>query len=231
MSPEELDASLNVFLSEYTLDEECRNPEYSLIDINRDKIPELFVRYENMVGSSAKMYVYKDSKFICTNIDLNDAMISQTENLIKNTSYEGAAIYSFYKLNEFRQLEWIEELKSYAEQHYQFDKLITENEFNERLSYYNNNLTWIVAEFTEFEASNSTSNENPTTDFGNNNDYTTYDTSAAGNDFSFNNEPYQRKVRTESDSLNLRAAPSTSAEIITQMPKDSIISLWGVNSE
>ena len=61
--------------------------------------------------------------------------------------------------------------------------------------------------------------------------YTEYDTSAAGSDFSFNNEPYSRKVRTESGNLNLRAAPSTSAEIIIEMPKDSSVSLWGVNSE
>lgn len=61
--------------------------------------------------------------------------------------------------------------------------------------------------------------------------YTTYDTSAAGSDFSFNNDAYQRKIITENDPLNLRAAPSTSAEIIIQMPKNSDILLWGVNSE
>ena len=63
------------------------------------------------------------------------------------------------------------------------------------------------------------------------NAYTVYDTSAAGNDFSFNNEPYTRKVATDSGSLNLRSGPSLSADIILQMPKDSLISLWGVNSE
>lgn len=60
--------------------------------------------------------------------------------------------------------------------------------------------------------------------------YTTYDTSAAGNDFSFFNEPYSRKVITESDPLNLRAAPSVSAEIIIKMPKGSLVTLYGSNS-
>lgn len=60
--------------------------------------------------------------------------------------------------------------------------------------------------------------------------YTTYDTSAAGNDFSFFNEPYSRKVITESDPLNLRVAPSVSAEIIIKMPKGSLVTLYGSNS-
>lgn len=60
--------------------------------------------------------------------------------------------------------------------------------------------------------------------------YTTYDTSAAGNDFSFFNEPYSRKVITESDPLNLRTAPSVSAEIIIKMPKGSFVTLYGSNS-
>lgn len=60
--------------------------------------------------------------------------------------------------------------------------------------------------------------------------YTEFDTSAAGSDFSFFNEPYSRKVITESDPLNLRAAPSVSAEIIIKMPKGSFVTLYGSNS-
>lgn len=59
--------------------------------------------------------------------------------------------------------------------------------------------------------------------------YNTYDTSAAGSDFSFFNEPYSRKIITERDPLNLRAAPSTSAEIIIKMPKGSPVTLYGSN--
>lgn len=62
------------------------------------------------------------------------------------------------------------------------------------------------------------------------NKYTTYDTSAAGNDFSFFNEPYSREVITENDPLNLRAAPSTSADIVIKMPKGSPVTLYGSNS-
>lgn len=62
------------------------------------------------------------------------------------------------------------------------------------------------------------------------NKYTIYDTSAAGNDFSFFNEPYSRKVITENGPLNLRAAPSTSADIVIKMPKGSPVNLYGSNS-
>ena len=61
--------------------------------------------------------------------------------------------------------------------------------------------------------------------------YTTYDTSAAGSDFSFISQPYSAKVITERDPLNLRAAPSSTGEVIIKMPKGSMVNLWGTDGE
>lgn len=59
--------------------------------------------------------------------------------------------------------------------------------------------------------------------------YTIYDTSAAGSNFSFFNEPYLKIIK-KNDPLNLRSAPSTSAEIILTMPKDSFVLLYGCSN-
>ncbi len=67
-----------------------------------------------------------------------------------------------------------------------------------------------------------------------NDKYTTYDTSAAGSDFDFYNRPpysYGHTVATESDPLNLRAAPSTDADIIMQIPKGAAVGEYGCNGE
>lgn len=102
----------------------------------------------------------------------------------------------------------------------EYDKLLSNYQSKEMIELWNN--TKPVSELIDISSYQKSNTQQK---------YTVYDTSAAGSDFSFNNEPYSRKVRTESGNLNLRAAPSTSAEIIIEMPKDSSISLWGVNSE
>ena len=59
---------------------------------------------------------------------------------------------------------------------------------------------------------------------------------AAGPDFSFYADfgppaSYGRTVNTESDPLNLRAAPSINADIITQIPKGAVVGEFGFNGE
>ena len=67
-----------------------------------------------------------------------------------------------------------------------------------------------------------------------------YDTeeirNAAGPDFSFYADfgspaSYGRTVNTEGDPLNLRAAPSINADIITQIPKGAVVGEFGFNGE
>lgn len=56
----------------------------------------------------------------------------------------------------------------------------------------------------------------------------------AGSDFYFYDTPpysYGRTVNTESVSLNLRAAPSTSADIIAKIPKGAYVGEFGCNAE
>lgn len=62
--------------------------------------------------------------------------------------------------------------------------------------------------------------------------YTEFDTSAAGSDFEFYSGYFVGcKVATQSGTLNLRAAPSTTAEVIIQMPKDAYVQVLGNNAD
>lgn len=62
--------------------------------------------------------------------------------------------------------------------------------------------------------------------------YTEYDTSAAGSDFEFYSGYFTGcRVATQSGTLNLRAAPSTTAEVIIQMPKDAYVQVLGNNAD
>lgn len=57
---------------------------------------------------------------------------------------------------------------------------------------------------------------------------------AAGSDFHFYDRPpysYSRTIVTESDALNLRAAPSADADIITQIPKGAAVGEMGYNND
>lgn len=62
-----------------------------------------------------------------------------------------------------------------------------------------------------------------------NSSYTSYDTSAAGNDFSFNQSKNECTVNIESGDLNLRAAPSMNGEVIVLMPKGATVYEYGHN--
>lgn len=62
--------------------------------------------------------------------------------------------------------------------------------------------------------------------------YTEFDTSAAGSDFEFYSGYFVGcRVATQSGNLNLRAAPSTTAEVIIQMPKDAYVQVLGNNAD
>lgn len=62
--------------------------------------------------------------------------------------------------------------------------------------------------------------------------YTEFDTSAAGSDFEFYSGYFTGcRVATQSGTLNLRAAPSTTAEVIIQMPKDAYVQVLGNNAD
>ena len=59
--------------------------------------------------------------------------------------------------------------------------------------------------------------------------YNSYDTSAAGNDFSFSQNTSECKVNIESGDLNLRAEPSMNGEVIVLMPKGATVYEYGHN--
>ncbi len=66
---------------------------------------------------------------------------------------------------------------------------------------------------------------------GNNNDYTTYDTSAATPDFKFFDQPALGIIITQSDPLNLRSKPSTDGKIIIKMAQNAYCSIYGQNAD
>ncbi len=91
---------------------------------------------------------------------------------------------------------------------------------------------WVDSDFIDFNFKYQTA-ETQQPDISSK--YTLYDTSAAGPDFYFYADigkpaSYGRVVNTESDSLNLRAAPSTSADIIMKIPKGATVGEFGTNN-
>ncbi len=232
VSPEEFDATLSEFLNGYTLDEDCRNPEYGMLDVNSDGVFELFVKYETMIGSAVEMYVYKDSSFISTNINLDGLRICQSENIIQSILSEGGSKYSFYHLNDSDQLELFDELTSYAGQYYQFKNLISEKEFNDYLSDYNNKYTWSVPVFTAFKAANQTGNNESQNNIPS--EYSGMDNIVnAPSDMQFysSDNIATGYVVTESTSLNMRAGAGADYKVVTEIPKGAEVEIFGENSE
>ncbi len=230
VSSEEVDTALAEFLNGYTLEKDCRNPEYNLLDVNSDEVPELFVKYENIVGSAAKMYVYKNSSFISTNADLCELRICQSENIIQSIRSEGGSKYSFYHLNDLGQLDLFDELTSYAGQYYQFEDSISEKEFNDHLSDYNNHYTWCVPDFTAFKAANQSDENNSNIP----SEYSGMDNIAnAPSDMQFysSDNIATGYVVTESTSLNMRAGAGSDYKVVTEIPKGAEVEIFGANSE
>lgn len=210
-------------------------PSYALLDVNKDGIDELFISYHDMVSYGADTYVYNNGEYVkATKYNLQ-TKICLSEGIIMTKGYEGGEATDIYVIANNELLKKEELTKVYGNTtYYHNDYVVTENEYNQYISKYNA-MDWIdvsdystpVSNLIDISPYRKTENTEIHAEIA----YTVYDTSAAGNDFSFNNEPYTRKVATDSGSLNLRSGPSLSADIILQMPKDSLISLWGVNSE
>lgn len=146
-----LDQTLNNF---YVEGGEFRNTEYALIDVNNDGISELFIRYESLAGYSIKMFVYDNSIFNDINIRFNDIKISFSEKMIQDIGYEGATCYTFYRLTDSNQLDFITELKYYAQQYYWDGTIIKDYEYNNALASFDK-FEWSIPEFIPFTPRNT----------------------------------------------------------------------------
>ena len=165
---EKVYAALNQTLNNFYVEGgEFRNTEYALIDVNNDGISELFIRYESLAGYSIKIFVYDNFMFNDINIRLNDIKISFSEKMIQDIGYEGATCYTFYRLTDSNQLDFITELKYYAQQYYWDDTIIKDYEYNNALASFDK-FEWIIPEFIPFTPLNKVAvvDVYPCDDFG-----------------------------------------------------------------
>lgn len=206
-----------------------RDVKYAVYDVNADGVDELFISYDTTASHNTDVYIYKNNDYVLTEqVWEGGISVCLEEQFLFVQQYGGATvtrILNIYDGNLVQTDELILSASSYTHNgisitQNEYDKLLSNYQSKEMIELWNN--TKPVSELIDISSYQKSNTQQK---------YTVYDTSAAGSDFSFNNEPYSRKVRTESGNLNLRAAPSTSAEIIIEMPKDSSVSLWGVNSE
>lgn len=206
-----------------------RDVKYAVYDVNADGIDELFISYDTTASHNTDVYIYKNNDYVLTEqVWEGGISVCLEEQFLFVQQYGGATVTRILNIYDGNLVQ-TDELRLSASSYTHNGISITQNEYDKLLSNYQSkemielwNNTKPVSELIDISSYQKSNTQQK---------YTVYDTSAAGSDFSFNNEPYSRKVRTESGNLNLRAAPSTSAEIIIEMPKDSSISLWGVNSE
>lgn len=206
-----------------------RDVKYAVYDVNADGVDELFISYDTTASHNSDIYIYKNTDYVLTEqVWEGGISVCLEYNYLFVQQYGGTTRTRILNISDGNLVQ-IDELVSSYPTYTRNGITITQNEYDNLLAKYQSvemvelwNNTKPVSELIDISSYQKNNTQQK---------YTVYDTSAAGSDFSFNNEPYSRKVRTESGNLNLRAAPSTSAEIIIEMPKDSSVSLWGVNSE
>ena len=203
-----------------------REAKYAMYDIDNNGVDELFITYYVDSGDViSDLYVYENGEYL-KKYSFNEAKICLSDDLILQNIYGGGIGTWIYTLVNGEVLQK-DEFKDMPDAYYHNDLVVSEYEYNSIYSEYEKK-DWIylthsskyISELIDMSAYTDTSAK-----------YTTYDTSAAGSDFSFISQPYSAKVITERDPLNLRAAPSSTGEVIIKMPKGSMVNLWGTDGE
>ena len=181
-----------------------REAKYAMYDIDNNGVDELFITYYVDSGDvMSDLYVYENGEYL-KKYSFNEAKICLSDNLILQNIYGGGIGTWIYTLVNGEVLQK-DEFDDMPDAYYHNDLVVSEYEYNSIYSEYEKK-DWIyltysskyISELIDMSAYTDTSAK-----------YTTYDTSAAGSDFSFISQPYSAKVITERDPLNLRAAPSS----------------------
>lgn len=182
---------------------------FALVDINADKIPELFLT--DMDGRIYAVYTAVGNDHVelqrvgGTGRDwitlYNDGCISH------GASFGNDGGYTDYEYSGGNELK---EIRSYSL-----------DEYNDISSSHGGEASITVSSLANHVTQES----------GISNKYTTYDTSAATADFVFFNEPALGIIATQNDPLNLRSKPSSDSEIVTKMNQNAYCSIYGRNSE
>lgn len=184
---------------------------FALIDINDDNIPELFLT--DMDGRIYAIYTTIGNDY--TELQRvggsgRDWITLYIDGCISHGSSLGMdGGYTDYEYTGGTELTVI---KSYSLQ-----------EYNGVPDSHGGEASLSVSSLANYVTQESKTNDN----------YTTYDTSAATADFYFNDNQfgYGGTIVTENDPLNLRTAPSSDAEVIIQMPKGADVGIFGYNND
>lgn len=205
---------------------------YNLTDVSGDGIPELFIKYNTEAASSSSMYYFTGSDY-GEEISIGEgARICTSAHLVEAYGYGGSIVRLIFETNNNGSVILKDKLvikMDFGTEYLINDISVSESEYTELNNYYDS-LKWEDVSRYEYKRANT---EPPKKE------YTPEEIrNNAGPDFYFfadNTEgrpgSYGRTVNTESGSLNLRAAPSTSADIITQIPKGTYVGELGCNNE
>lgn len=182
---------------------------FALIDINDDKMPELFLT--DMDGRIYAIYTVVSNDYVelhhvgGTGRDwitlYNDGCISHGSSFGNDGGYTD---YEYTGGNEFK------EIKSYSLE-----------EYNDIPASHGGQASISVSSLANYVTQES----------GISNKYTTYDTSAATVDFVFFNESALGMIVTQNDPLNLRSMPNSDSDIIIKMNMNAYCSIYGQNSD
>ena len=187
-----------------------QNTKYALYDLDNNGIDELFISYPCFDGGYAtSVYLYKNGEYV-TDRSMMYVTINLEEHILRNDiSGGGHGTEIFTIINgELMQKESFSRQPSGLDFSYTHNnRVITESEYKVLCNEYDNK-NWIDVPDVSTSIANIVNVDS----------YLKYDPEMDYNDTS--NLIAIGKVTTESSSLNMRKNPSTSADVVTQIPKD-----------
>ena len=207
------------------------NCGYALYDLNDDGFPELILAKKNDT-KVIEIYTVYDNQLVnlCCSQERNVYFLCEN-NVISSAGSSGAstggtAYFAYSGGNELTNLVTLSyEFNENGEKtFYKNQEQIAQNEAEKILNSYNE-ITLNTTAISNIPNSNNSNNTRK--------EYTFEEIkSKAGYDFNFYaySDPYTI-VNTERDPLNLRAAPSTNADIITTIPKGTYVTAHAGNGE
>lgn len=205
------------------------NLGYALYDINADNTPELVIS----AGGSPDVYSIYNGEAVGLTQFWGGNMVKGI--FIYENGYIGMTAISgngdggttYYKYNGKGELESIDytlfNLQTSENEYYHNGQVVSKEEFDNVTAAYGQQISVSSTPLTNI------SEIKAYVDQQNSPQYTKYDPSAAGSDFTFNSSKVECRVNVDSGDLNLRAAPSMNGEVILLMPKGAIIYEYGHN--
>ena len=206
------------------------NVSYALCDINSDNTPELVILagnpdiYTIYSGDAVELTPFWGANLVKGIFVYENGYIGMT-----SISGNGEGSTTYYRFNGTKDLEAVVinsfNLDTRVWNYTNNGQTITEEEFEQITAQFGKEVTFSSTPVTDI------SEIKTYVDKSKKDKYTSYDPSAAGSDFSFSQGKTECTVNTETDDLNLRAAPSTNGDVILTIPKGAVVYEYGHNSE